>query len=459
MAQKELLLYTLRYNLEVTGIIDQFESLIWNSCYESAGNFELVVRATPKNLEILQTHQYIARSDLDRGDGEVEIMYIESIQDKHDDEKKTVIVSGYSAEGIFRKRTFPYWLKPSELIKMRTLADVLQKITSFGCDIVYEGSMERPLDSIDISDMPDNYLKGDMESYIRYAITKETVTKASDSDSDIGEFTLPSTYVLRLDLNSYPKPRLIFRLVTIRPVDTVKPAMLYTEDFDNLTDHLYSYSEADCYSCIHAEINPNFSVSVIEETHEYDEHGEEIVNSYSVGPGDIVSYGSWPTFDLNISNPLNPLTASEKLIFVDPIIEISDKKETEQVPKYVRPDENLGSAVIASAGQLEYDVVTSEVKYFVINEEKTLDAMKKACEEVALIATENVQGTLKAAEDYRDLFVVGDILIIRDNYRLRDIYKRVNYVEESFDNSGYKVTLTLGDPLKTLYDLIKENSK
>lgn len=459
MAQKELLLYVLQYNLQVSGIIDQFESLIWNSCYESAGNFELVVRATPKNLQILQSHRYITRSDLDRGDGEVEIMYIESIQDKHDGNKKTIIVSGYSAEGLFRKRTFPYWLKPSELIQIKTLGGILQNISTFGCDIAYYGSIERPLNSIDISDMPDNYTKGDMEAYIRYAITKDTVKESSDSTSDVGEFILPSTFTLRLDLNSYPRPRLIFRLVTIYPLENVKPAMLYTEDFDNLTDHLYSYSEADCYSSVFAQVNPNFNVSVTEETNEVDENGEQIINSYSVGPGDIVSAGSWPTFRLDIFDTANPLTMSEKQIYVDPAIEITNKKETEQIPKYVRPDENLGSAVIASAGQLEYDTVTTNVKYFVINNEKTLKAMKKACEDLSLIATENVQGTLKVADDYRNLFDVGDILIIRDNYRMRDIYKRVNYVEESFDNSGLKVTPTLGEPLKTLYDLIKENSK
>lgn len=459
MAQKELLLYILQYNLQVSGVIDQFESLIWNSCHESAGNFELVVLATPKNLEILQAHHYITRSDLDRGDGEVELMYIESIQDKHDEDKKTIIVSGYSAEGLFRKRTFPYWMKPSELIKMRTLDTILNNITSFGCDIVFYGSGERWLNEIDIYDMPDSYLQGDMEEYIRYAITRNTVTEPPDDNSDVGAFAFPSTYTLRLDLNSYPHPRLIFRLVTIYPLDYRMPAMLYTEDFDNLTDHLYSYSEADCYSSIHAEINPNFSVTVTEETDKIDENGEKIVNSYNVGPGDIVSSGSWPTFTLNIFNTANPLTISEKQIYVDPIIEISDKKEIEQIPKFVKPGENLGSAILEVQGQLTYDVVSDNVKYFVINTEKTMKAMEKACEELSLIATENVQGTLKSADDYRNLFDVGDIIIIRDNYRMRDIHKRVNSVEESFDNSGYNVTPTLGDPLKTLYDLIKENSK
>lgn len=56
---------------------------------------------------------------------------------------------------------------------------------------------------------------------------------------------------------------------------------------------------------------------------------------------------------------------------------------------------------------------------------------------------------------YRNRFDVGDIVTIRDDGRGISFEKRIEEVQESFDVSGCAVTATFGEPLRTIYDLIK----
>lgn len=61
-------------NLDLLGIIDAFNSVIWNSVYYGVGDFEVYTRATDDAIQLLQPERYITRPGSD------EVGIIESVR-------------------------------------------------------------------------------------------------------------------------------------------------------------------------------------------------------------------------------------------------------------------------------------------------------------------------------------------------------------------------------------------
>ena len=94
-------LYVYDENVELVGVIDSCISLIWTDRYNRAGFFELYVTATEKNARLLKRFRYICRPEI----AEKNIMYINGIQTKwSQDNGRCLIVTGYTADGLLRKR-------------------------------------------------------------------------------------------------------------------------------------------------------------------------------------------------------------------------------------------------------------------------------------------------------------------------------------------------------------------
>lgn len=94
-------LYIYDENVELIGVIDTCISLIWTDRYSRAGFFELYVTATEKNARLLKRFRYICRPEI----AENNIMYINGIQTKWSkDNGRCLIVTGYTADGLLRKR-------------------------------------------------------------------------------------------------------------------------------------------------------------------------------------------------------------------------------------------------------------------------------------------------------------------------------------------------------------------
>lgn len=92
-------LYILNKSLEIAGIIDVFTSLIWTKRYFSAGDFELHLPATKRNVNLLQSGNYIKRLDDDT------VMIIEKIQITTDAETGNFLtISGRSLESLLARR-------------------------------------------------------------------------------------------------------------------------------------------------------------------------------------------------------------------------------------------------------------------------------------------------------------------------------------------------------------------
>lgn len=94
-------LYVYDENVELIGIIDTYISLIWTDRYSRAGYFELYVTASKRNVQLLKRFRYVCRPEIT----EKNIMYINGIQTKwSQDNGRCLIVTGYTADGLLRKR-------------------------------------------------------------------------------------------------------------------------------------------------------------------------------------------------------------------------------------------------------------------------------------------------------------------------------------------------------------------
>lgn len=436
-----MLLYVLRENLDVVGVVDTWISLIWNTKLQKAGTFELYVSATPRNKRFLQANRFLARSDIGK------LMYINTIEEKEEDNGKTLTVSGYSAEGIFRKRMYPIWSKTIKHGDQFTIPQIFAALNPFGFKLNV-GAIER----LYTGDVSTGDLRTDMESYLRFLLIREGDEKLVDANF----WQLPQTYTLEFDY-MYPDDGLIFVPILLNNYKNTKPSHMFSEDIGNIRDVTYSYSEEGCPSAIIALINTSANIVVQQDTGEVDEYGDSIYNQINITWADLEN-----TADLMIykSLALDSLGSNEEIIYVDPVVTVSTSvDQSSSASKHVSfkpvPRDILQAGTkYAAEGQKEEYWITDSSKvvntYYILDQKATLNAMQDAIDKRILLATENIQGTVNM--NNLTAYNIGDIVVIRDNDRRVDIYKRIEEIEESFDNSGYQITPTFGEPLKTIFD-------
>lgn len=371
------------------GVCDSFISMIWIKRYSSAGTFELHVPATEYNTKMLVPNRYIYRADVD------EAMYIASIKETCSSEDgKTITVSGYSLDGMFRKRRLPSTINSNSFKK--TLIDVLKTCLSFGCEIVF--SDPNNLDTILKIDADKNYyVDMNAEDYIRWALDKSNFVKETDLDYN---FNNPTIYGLNVHMNTYKH----CLECSIYNGKDLTDSIVFSEDYDNMFNSEYSFSE--------------------------------------IGGGNVI-YGICNDFDSDVETPngvpscvinkdIIGLKATEKVVAIDPVIKVGVRL------KMVSVDAPL---MVEEYNYLDYD--------------ETMTNLMKTCNSKANSFDENFTGDIVNVDDYRVKFDVGDIVKIQNGIRGISYSKRIEEIEESFDESGTKVTPTFGKPLKTIYDYIK----
>lgn len=433
-----MLLYVLRENLDIVGVIDSWQSLIWNTKLQTAGSFELYVTATPRNKRFLQANRFLARSDSNR------FMYITSIDDKTEEDGKTITVSGYSVEGILRKRMYPIWSNNYIHGGSYTLRETFNAINPFGFKIDTTS-----VEHVYTGEVATGDLRTNMETYLRFLLTREGDMEGEDSDFWI----LPQTYIIEFDY-AYPNEGFILYPEVLKDYRNNPPICMFSEDIGNIHDVSYSYSEEGCSSAIIALINTSANIIVQQATDEVDEQGNPVYSQINLSWSDLEN-----TTDMFVYKTVatSRLGSNEEVIYVDPVVKITnsyDRSESKHVTFKPLPQDVIQSGTkYASEGQKEefWSTETTAYTYYVFDAEATYKAMNDAIDEKLLMATENVQGTVNT--DKITAKNIGDIVVIRDNDRLVDLYKRIEEIEETFDNSGYQITPTFGEPLKTIFDV------
>lgn len=86
-------------NREIIGILDDFQSIIWETNYYSTGAFEVYLRAVPQYINVLQIGNYVTRPD------DENIGIIENINVEYSEEfGKMIAASGRFAKSILDRR-------------------------------------------------------------------------------------------------------------------------------------------------------------------------------------------------------------------------------------------------------------------------------------------------------------------------------------------------------------------
>lgn len=98
-------IYVLDQSLNLTAVIDDYESVIWTKRYFTYGDFELMVAATPDILNLLQVGTYLVREQ-DCGVGEYHNVMIISNREIQSDAENgdNLIVTGYCLKSLLARR-------------------------------------------------------------------------------------------------------------------------------------------------------------------------------------------------------------------------------------------------------------------------------------------------------------------------------------------------------------------
>lgn len=92
-------IYVLDKNYNVIDIIDNYKSCIWTNRYCDVGDFELYIQYTDKNINNLQTGNWLVR-DEDRQN----LMLITTVKTTSDESDNYIIATGKSAETLLERR-------------------------------------------------------------------------------------------------------------------------------------------------------------------------------------------------------------------------------------------------------------------------------------------------------------------------------------------------------------------
>ncbi len=348
-------LYIYNASGERVGICDSFISLMWIRRYSTAGAFELYTVASDDYAALLMPQRYIYRPDVG------ESMYISGVQEEIDGDVKKLIVSGYSLDGLFRKRCMKSYTKKS-------LISTLTAVTSFGLDMEISTDNDVKLISVDIGN--------DVESNMRDTLTA-------------------NEYGFRLELDP-ADGKLVGGIVV---GEDLSDTVIFSTYYDNLYASAYAYDEEGGCNRIYGRTNAPTDSSV--DTSE-----------------------GLPTYEYG--DTAEGLDCMEGLVYVDPVLG----------QKYV------------SDGEGNVTLVTY-VMY-----DNTLEDLIDACMAAYSEPPENISGDV-AMDKYRKAFDVGDIVAVADKARGLTLTKRITEVQETYDSTGVSITPTFGEPIKTIYDLIK----
>lgn len=220
-------IYVLDLNVNILGMIDTFKSCIWTVQYFSPNDFELVVPATDKNIDLLRKDRLLCR-DKDRdGDMWNNVMIIENIKIETDWENgDKITVTGRGLKSLVGRRIV--WKQTNLSGKVED--GIRQIITE---NIISPEDEKRKIngfqlaDAIGIADTFDIQVMGD----------------------DIDEWVVStcSTYGIGWDVYIQGK-NFIFKLYKglDRSYDQKdRMPVVFSDEFDNLLATTYSYERAE----------------------------------------------------------------------------------------------------------------------------------------------------------------------------------------------------------------------
>lgn len=220
-------IYVLDEKAEILDIVDVFQSVIWTVQYYSQGDFELIVPATKKNIDLMQKDRLLCRDKDITKDTFKNVMVIEDIKIESDwEEGDKLTVSGKSLKSIVGRR-------------------VVWKQTNL------TGNLEAGIRYV----LNENVIDPEEESRKIANVELEEAAGITDTidaqllGDNIAEWieSICSTHEIGWDMYIRSK-KYIFRLYkgTDRTYNqTEVPAVVFSDEYDNLLESIYTYERGD----------------------------------------------------------------------------------------------------------------------------------------------------------------------------------------------------------------------
>lgn len=220
-------IYVLDFTAQIIDMIDIFESIIWTVQYFDTGDFELVVPATRKNIDLLQKDRLLCRDKDHDKDSFYNVMIIENIKIVSDWENgDEMTVSGRSVKSIIGRRVV--WKQTNLTGNVET--GIRQVITE---NIINPEDEKRKIDNF-VLDEP-------------VGITDTFDIQAMGEDLDEWIMSTCQTYGIGWDVYIKDK-KFIFKLY--KGVDRSynqkeRLPVVFSDEFDNLLASTYTYERTE----------------------------------------------------------------------------------------------------------------------------------------------------------------------------------------------------------------------
>lgn len=220
-------IYVLDEKAEILDIVDVFQSVIWTVQYYSKGDFELIVPATKKNIDLMQKDRLLCRDKDITKDTFKNVMVIEDIKIESDwEEGDKLTVSGKSLKSIVGRRVV--W-------KQTNLTGNLEAGIRY---VLNENVIDPEEESRKIANVELDEAAGITDT-IDAQLLGDNIAEWIES--------ICSTHEIGWDMYVRNK-KYIFRLYkgTDRTYNqTEVPAVVFSDEYDNLLESIYTYERGD----------------------------------------------------------------------------------------------------------------------------------------------------------------------------------------------------------------------
>jgi hypothetical protein len=386
-------------------VIDNASSIIWEPHYREDGSFEIYVEVTEKNIKYLtkdkieNTGLFVVRTD-DENVGIIESVEITSDEDTGDN----ITITGKFAESLLARRIIRqiYYLtnRTYDIIKTLLYDNILNPPLNPG-----ETVSPRKMDLFYYKKESDViYLRsGDINTDDEMVVTNQISIQVQY------ENLLDYIYTLLNDCNSglkavYNEAKNKFELIFYTGKNrsygqsiATYPYVVFSENYENITQSSYLASIADSANAIYVEGEPDTSEKI-----EVDESGNKTIVEYE---NPIID--KYPSIS---RGEIEPIGLYRKELFID----------GSDVPKSYKNEGDTTETIIP-----------------IEDYRKLLGQRGK---EEVIVATETLTGEVDVSlYKYRTDFKIGDIVTIENRFLGIHVNKRIIAVQEVEDENGYSI--------------------
>lgn len=208
-------------NEELIGIIDEYKSLIWTRRYYECGDFELYCKATSETLALLRTGNFVARDD------DEQICIIEKIQVTTDVENGNYITAfGRCMKSILDRRIV--WYQTTLYAQIETLIQII-----LDKNLINPSNTDRTIPNFTFENT------GTLTDYVEMQMDGDTIYDV------IISVCKQFKYGFAVALKNGVFTLKLYKGKDRSYAQTENPYVVFSTDFDNLTQSTYIFNNAD----------------------------------------------------------------------------------------------------------------------------------------------------------------------------------------------------------------------